>query len=185
MRTLPTQNYGATAAEFQRSNGSAYVSMFRAAKEAALEVDGTPEDPDSRKDFVTLANSSVAGQAGGTYVTLWGEENKQSASVRILNGSYIEEEPSSERGHGLATQKDRFIEITEDRSRNIIMVEDRLSQSLTNLNSDESLLNDHQNRVLVVTLGHGTIVADNARDARLLFETDWSIPEFQRRLGTC
>jgi hypothetical protein len=181
MRILPKQPTGPNGNEFQKTHGAAYKAMFQAAKHAALEIDGTPDDPDPRDGFVSLAGQGLRGNDVQTLVSLWGQAGAESASVRFVSGTYLEESPRPGRDHHLGIQKDRYIEISEDRTRGLLKVDDRLSQTLTNLDTESTLLDDHKDRGLVVTSRDGTVVADNDRDVRLLFESGWSLPEFQRR----
>lgn len=181
MNTLPLQTSGPNAAEYRRTTGTSYVGMFKAAKEAALEIDGTPADSDPRDGFVTMSTQGVFGTDVQAYVSLWGEAGKESASVRYVSGTYVEEAPSEGRDHSLGTQKDRYIEFSENQERGLIKVEDRLSQTLTNLDSDSALVDDHKERNLVVKMDTGTVLSDNPRDNFLVFESGWSVAEFQKR----
>jgi hypothetical protein len=181
MHILPKQPIGPNATEFQRINGGTYKAMFQSAKEAALKVDGTSDDPDPRDGFVTLSGQGLRGDDVQTLVSLWGQAGAESASVRFVSGSYVEEAPGEGRDHHLGIQKDRYIEISEDRQRGLLKVDDRLSQSLTNLETENTVIDDHKDRGLVVTSGDGTVVAEDPRDVRLLFDSGWSLAEFQRR----
>lgn len=185
MRILPKQPTGPSAAEFNRTSGTSYADMFKSAKQAALEVDGTPEDPDSRDGFVTLGGVSLGGDSIQTLVSLWGQAGEKSASVRFVGGTYVEEPPSPGRPYSLGTQKDRYIEITEDRGRGFLKVEDRLSQSLSDLDNnqgyDNTVIDDHKERGIIVAGSDGTVLAENPRDVRLLFDSGWSLAEFQKR----
>ncbi len=70
-----------------------------------------------------------------------------------------------------------------DDNRGIVKVYDRLNQSVEQANEQHShyLVQDQQDRTVVVTPADGQIVADNARDANLLYDSDWGVAEFHAR----
>lgn len=171
-------SFGPTASEYAKSGGASYANWYTQAKSQAAAVDNTPVDTDPRDGFVEFKSSSSEGESVRTLVQLW--DNNNQASVRFVSGTLSEE---SKETHTLYTQKDRFIEIHGDDRRGIAKVYDRLNQSVEQSNEQYSnyLVQDQQDRTVVVTPADGQIVADNVRDANLLYDSNWSLAEFQAR----
>ena len=175
---LPAGSFGPTATEYAKSGGGSYANWYSEAKSQAVAMDNTPADIDPRDGFVEFKNSNSEGVNVRTLVQLW--DNNQQASVRFVSGTLSEE---SKESHTLYTQKDRFIEMYGDDNRGIVKVYDRLNQSVEQANEQHShyLVQDQQDRTVVVTPADGQIVADNPRDANLLYDSDWGVAEFHAR----
>lgn len=175
--TLPTGNYGPTAAQYQRSSGPNYAEWYNQAKSTAVAVDNTPDDRDPRDGFIELGNSSSDGVVGRTLVQRW--DNDKQAKVTFVSGTYHEE---SKGDISSSTQKDRYMEMESDSSRGLLLVRDRLTQNVDQHRGEYSqpLINDHRERTMAVSLQDGTVYAEGG-DANLLFDSGWTIAEFRER----
>ncbi len=168
-------NYGPTAHEFQRSGGAGYAGWYARAKSHALSLDTS--EPTQRRQ-VEFECASASGMQGRTEVQLW-DQNRQ-AVVRFVSGTVMKEP----RDAGvLTTQKRRDIAMTSDANRGLLKVEDRFSQAVHETVGEvrRDLVDDQRERVLVTSLDDGTVLATGARDCELLFDSGWSIEEFQNR----
>ena len=177
MTTLPAGNYGPTARDLRRSTDASYVTLFNQARQTAIAVDGTDQDSDPRDGFVEMANKSIDGAVGKTLVQLW--DNNKTAKVRFVSGSYVEE-PSGE--NFLATQKDRYLEMTGGSKHGYVGIQDRLSQSVEEhgKHGTDTLFQETKERVLVVS-AEGDRLAEGQAEAKLLFNSGWSVAEFLKR----
>ncbi len=170
-------NYGPTAAEFQRSGGAGYAGWYARAKSHAIDLDNHHNDTDHRgKVEFTCASSN--GLEGRTEVRLW-DDNRQ-ATVRFVS-DLISEETCRE--GVLTTKKRRAIEMTSDYNRGLLKIEDRFTQDVHEVVGENrrDLINDERERVLVTSLNDGTVLATGPKDCGLLFDTGWSVQEYQSR----
>lgn len=168
-------NYGPSAAEFQRSGGAGYAGWYARAKSHAIALEDGDHPNRSQIKF-TCASSS--GLEGRTEVQLW-DHNRQ-AAIRFVSGSLVEEQC---RAGVLTTRKTRDIAMTSDADRGLLKIEDRFTQAVHEVvgATRRDLVDDQRERVLVTSLDDGTVLATGSRDCQLLFDSGWSIEEFQHR----
>lgn len=164
---------------FRNTTGAQYTEAFKALRNKAIALDGTPEDRDSRKGFVEFPDN-IDGR-DRTLATIWGESGKENAQITILSGSFETETTGD--GASVSTQKDRYIEMQNVGDRGLLEVSDRLTQSVDKSNEryDETLFNDHQETNIIADMNTGEVITDNYGDSNLLLNSGWSVAEFREK----